>query len=232
MRRNRLVNLGRQDVRKLVRDDVSCRLGGEVLNSASCQELLSLQPTYPACFHELFPTTSIALQIHSDMEKVTESSFDAEAVQNYQQSRPQERRFKNNNVVLVIIACLAGTLLWSTHIHPSATTPKHTCKGSLTVEQRATKVLRENPLIDGHNDLMIFIRGTYKNHIYKQDGSSFQEKFENGGLEQHVDIPRLEKGLQGGAFWSAFWPCPMGEGTNFADERYHDSKLLLELQRR
>jgi membrane dipeptidase len=77
-------------------------------------------------------------------------------------------------------------------------------------------------LLDGHNDLMIFMRGKYQNHIYDNE---FQEKFENGGLPQHVDIPRLEKGLQGGAFWSAFWPCPTeGNMTDFSDERYSSSK--------
>jgi membrane dipeptidase len=70
---------------------------------------------------------------------------------------------------------------------------------------------------------MIFIRGKYKNHIYNND---FQEKFENGGLAQHVDIPRLEKGLQGGAFWSAFYVCPTGENTtDFSTERYSSSEL-------
>lgn len=69
---------------------------------------------------------------------------------------------------------------------------------------------------------MIFMRGRYKNHIYDNE---FQEKFENGGLPQHVDIPRLERGRQGGAFWSAFWPCPMGNNTDFSDERYSSSKF-------
>jgi membrane dipeptidase len=65
---------------------------------------------------------------------------------------------------------------------------------------------------------MISIRARYHNHIYDNE---FQDKFENGGLFQHVDIPRLEAGLQGGAFWSAFWVCPVGRnGTDFSDERY------------
>lgn len=76
---------------------------------------------------------------------------------------------------------------------------------------------------DGHNDLMILIRGKYQNHIYDNE---FQEKFEKGGLALHVDIPRLEKGQQGGAFWSAFYVCPIGENTtDFSDERYSGSKL-------
>lgn len=80
-------------------------------------------------------------------------------------------------------------------------------------------------LIDGHNDLMIFIRGKYHNKIYDND---FDEKFQNGGLAQHVDAPRLEKGLQGGAFWSAFYICPSGENTtDFSTERYSSSKSSL-----
>lgn len=80
---------------------------------------------------------------------------------------------------------------------------------------------------DGHNDLLIFIRAKYQNHIYNNSDSDFAKKFENGGLDMHVDIPRLEKGLQGGAFWSAFWPCPLGDGTNFSDSRYSDSNSSL-----
>ncbi|KAF2832129.1 hypothetical protein CC86DRAFT_442506 [Ophiobolus disseminans] len=92
------------------------------------------------------------------------------------------------------------------------------CRWPLDEHERAAQILTDSPLIDGHNDLMIFMRSRYKNHIYDNE---FQEQFENGGLPQHVDIPRLEKGMQGGAFWSAFWPCPMGDNlTDFSDERY------------
>lgn len=62
----------------------------------------------------------------------------------------------------------------------------------------------------------------YKNKIY---GDDFKEKFENGGFIQHVDLPRLDAGMQGGAFWSAFMPCPAGNGTDFSTARYAPSKL-------
>lgn len=68
---------------------------------------------------------------------------------------------------------------------------------------------------------MITIRTKFKNHIY---GSDFKDKFENGGLVQHTDLPRLDEGRQGGAFWSAFMPCPEGNGTDFSDKRYDDSE--------
>lgn len=40
----------------------------------------------------------------------------------------------------------------------------------------------------------------------------------------HVDLPRLAEGKNGGAFWSAFVPCPKN-GLDFSDENYADCKL-------
>lgn len=68
---------------------------------------------------------------------------------------------------------------------------------------------------------MIFLRAQYRNHIYSND---FKDLFENGGLPQHVDLPRLNKGKQGGAFWSAYIPCPLGNRTDFSDEVYQPRK--------
>lgn len=80
-----------------------------------------------------------------------------------------------------------------------------------------------NTLPDGHNDLLITIRQVYKNHIYSPD---FTSKFQNGGFVSHVDLPRLDAGQQGGAFWSAFMPCPVtGNGTDFSDSQYDGSTL-------
>lgn len=69
---------------------------------------------------------------------------------------------------------------------------------------------------DGHNDLAILIRATYNNHIYDD---RFRKPFTEGGLAGHVDIPRLRAGLNGGAFWSVFWPCP-ANGTDFSDANH------------
>ena len=74
-------------------------------------------------------------------------------------------------------------------------------------------------LIDGHDDLMFVIRFLFGNHIYD---SKFKDKFENGGMPYHVDLPRLDKGKVGGAFWSAFMPCPKN-GSDFSDENYAES---------
>lgn len=43
-------------------------------------------------------------------------------------------------------------------------------------------------------------------------------------MPMHVDLPRLKEGRNGGAFWSAFVPCPKN-GTDFSDENYADCKF-------
>lgn len=88
-----------------------------------------------------------------------------------------------------------------------------------TIESRVDKILRETPLIDGHNDLAIFIRFLYNNHIYDP---SFEIPFTQGGLPYHVDLPRLRAGKSGGAFWSVFVPCPANE-TDWSDANYAGS---------
>ncbi|KAL8713529.1 MAG: hypothetical protein Q9220_002391 [cf. Caloplaca sp. 1 TL-2023] len=62
------------------------------------------------------------------------------------------------------------------------------------------------------------LRTTYKygNRIHEP---AFINKFENGGLEGQVDLPRLKAGKVGGTFWSAFVLCP-ANGTDFSDENY------------
>ena len=98
-------------------------------------------------------------------------------------------------------------------------TPPHRQPAS-SVEERTKKILEETPLIDGHNDLAIFLRFAYGGDIHRND---FQEKFENGGLELQVDIPRLRDGMAGGAFWSAFVPCPPNASYDFQDSVYAEA---------
>ncbi|CAG8956432.1 hypothetical protein HYFRA_00003816 [Hymenoscyphus fraxineus] len=85
-----------------------------------------------------------------------------------------------------------------------------------TVEQRVNNILSDTPLIDGHNDLAILIRFLYDNHIYDE---KFTTPFEQGGMAMQVDLPRLKEGKNGGAFWSAYVPCPHN-GSDFSDANY------------
>ena len=92
-----------------------------------------------------------------------------------------------------------------------------------TIEERASKILSHTPLIDGHNDLAILIRERYNNHI---NDEKFQKLFLEGGMPAHVDLPRLKEGKVGGAFWSAFIPCPKN-GSDFSNENYAHCKWEL-----
>jgi len=65
--------------------------------------------------------------------------------------------------------------------------------------ERVRALLREVPLIDGHNDL--------PNAILETAGSDLSD-VDLSRLQPHLpaDIPRLREGLVGGQFWSAFVP--------------------------
>ncbi|KAL9029343.1 MAG: hypothetical protein Q9196_002406 [Gyalolechia fulgens] len=89
--------------------------------------------------------------------------------------------------------------------------------------ERVNRILTENPLFDGHNDLAILIRYLYDNQIYDP---AFTKPFEEGGLERHVDLPRLKAGKVGATFWSAFVLCPTN-GTDFSDEAYVQYAALI-----
>ena len=78
---------------------------------------------------------------------------------------------------------------------------------------------------DGHNDFAILIRAVYHNRIYSK---SFTTQFEQGDVPFHVDLPRLKAGKAGGAFWSAFTPCPK-DGMKFSNDNYAKSECLLSI---
>ncbi|ETI28796.1 hypothetical protein G647_01247 [Cladophialophora carrionii CBS 160.54] len=96
-------------------------------------------------------------------------------------------------------------------------TPIPVPKRPQSIEERVSRILNHTPLIDGHVDLAIFIRGRYENKLHTKE---FKEKFENGNMEDNVDLPRLRKGMVGGAFWSAFVVCPEHASEDFSDEQY------------
>jgi membrane dipeptidase len=90
----------------------------------------------------------------------------------------------------------------------------------LTLEDRVNEILDKTPLIDGHDDLAMLLRYVYKDKIHI---SKFLENFEKGGMELHVDLPRLKQGKVGGTFWSAFVPCPANASFDYSDGVYGQS---------
>ena len=77
---------------------------------------------------------------------------------------------------------------------------------------RARALLREAPLIDGHNDLAFALRERVGLHTSRVD------------LRAHVagldtDIPRLRSGGVGGQFWSVWVPAGLPGRVRAGDDR-------------
>lgn len=68
------------------------------------------------------------------------------------------------------------------------------------------RILREVPLIDGHNDLPWQYRERVKNQLAKIDLRQDQSKLDK---PLHTDIARLRQGHVGAQFWSVYVPATM-----------------------
>ncbi|XP_050545605.1 dipeptidase 1-like isoform X1 [Daktulosphaira vitifoliae] len=86
--------------------------------------------------------------------------------------------------------------------------------GVLTSHQEETlevirRILKEVPLIDGHNDLPWNIRKFVHNQLMYFNFSTDLKTVEPWSRSNwsQTDIPRLKKGLVGAQFWSAYVPC-------------------------
>ena len=78
-----------------------------------------------------------------------------------------------------------------------------------TVEERVKRILSSNPLIDGHNDLAMSVRGLLQNNVdlLNLDQDLSKQQLWSNPTDNHTDIPRLRKGQVGGVFWSAYADC-------------------------
>jgi membrane dipeptidase len=73
-------------------------------------------------------------------------------------------------------------------------------------DARVDRILKEVPLIDGHNDLPWQYRERAKNQLAKIDLRQDQSKLEK---PLHTDIARLRAGRVGGQFWSVYVPASL-----------------------
>ena len=73
-------------------------------------------------------------------------------------------------------------------------------------DARVERILREVPLIDGHNDLPWQYRERVKNQLAQIDLRADQSKL---AKPLHTDIPRLRAGLLGAQFWSVYVPATL-----------------------
>ncbi|XP_059849020.1 dipeptidase 1 [Hypanus sabinus] len=65
--------------------------------------------------------------------------------------------------------------------------------------QQAEVLMKQTPLIDGHNDLPWQLLLSFHNQLSKVDLNKLNKT--------HTNIPKLRKGLVGGQFWVAYTPC-------------------------
>jgi membrane dipeptidase len=68
------------------------------------------------------------------------------------------------------------------------------------------KILKDVPLIDGHNDLPWQFRERVQNQLAKIDLRQDQSKLET---PLHTDVPRLRQGHVGAQFWSVYVPASL-----------------------
>lgn len=99
--------------------------------------------------------------------------------------------------------------LWS-----CASVPDHRGSAESTDEQRLARVhaiLRDTPLIDGHNDIPWQYRQRAANNLDGLDLAADLTRLDN---PTHTDIPRLRAGGVGGQFWSVYIPIRRPGGTD------------------
>lgn len=65
----------------------------------------------------------------------------------------------------------------------------------------AEKIMRDTPVIDGHNDLPWQLLTLFNNKLQDQEADL------NTLSKTHTNIPKLKAGFVGGQFWSAYLPC-------------------------
>jgi membrane dipeptidase len=73
-------------------------------------------------------------------------------------------------------------------------------------DPRITRIFRDVPLIDGHNDLPWQYRERARNQLAQIDLRQDQSKLEK---PLHTDIPRLRAGGLGAQFWSVYVPASL-----------------------
>lgn len=106
-------------------------------------------------------------------------------------------------VVCIVVATLAAGLGLPLVLNPQ-TEPKTPHQRLLVVH----RLLKEAPLIDGHNDLPWNLRKFVHNKLTGLNLSNISKQTPwKESRWSHTDIPRLKDGLLGAQFWSAYVPC-------------------------
>ena len=88
-----------------------------------------------------------------------------------------------------------------------------------TPEERVARILKQTPLVDGHNDIPWAYRKRVKGQLSKLD---FNSDLTQAEQPTHTDLSRLRQGMVGGQFWSVYVPIAKPGGSK------GDASLVLE----
>uniref|UniRef100_A0A452RMP2 Dipeptidase n=1 Tax=Ursus americanus TaxID=9643 RepID=A0A452RMP2_URSAM len=105
-------------------------------------------------------------------------------------------------LVLLLLLPRPITRAQTTPGTPSSRTPPAT-PSSPSLRERVRALMRDFPLVDGHNDMPVVLRQFYHNRL--QDVNL--RNFSHG----QTSLDRLRAGLVGAQFWSAYVPCQTQE---------------------
>ena len=90
---------------------------------------------------------------------------------------------------------------------------------------RIQRILRETPLIDGHNDVPENIAGRFRSHLEAIDFAAGTAALVP---PMHTDIARLKAGGVGGQFWSV-WVSPQVPGADAVQAAFDQIDLVKRL---
>jgi membrane dipeptidase len=112
----------------------------------------------------------------------------------------------------LLLACLFAlvTIESSCAKKPEPSPEPRPRPGPETPAQRATRLLHEVPLIDGHNDTPWQLRKRTDSHLERLDLRGDGSKLEP---PMQTDLPRLMQGGVGGQFWSVYVPIESAGGS-------------------
>ncbi|QIG53693.1 membrane dipeptidase [Altererythrobacter sp. BO-6] len=120
------------------------------------------------------------------------------------------------------VSMIAATLLLAAPVMLAAQTP----------EEVAAAALRAAPVMDGHNDVPIQLRGRFGNVIADFD---FHDTTDTASTEprraaMHTDIARLREGKVGAQYWSVYVPASLEEpeAVQMTIEQIDVTKRLIE----
>lgn len=138
-----------------------------------------------------------------------------------------ERQPRPTPVFLCFLSLLAA---WAAAFADEPDSPAPVPQWTPPAEQllaHARRLLREVPLIDGHNDLPT------TGPLHRSNGDWSSVTLASGDARLKTDIPRLEQGQLGAQFWAAFVEQQRaGAGASYYQQSMHVIETIKDLTRR